>query len=159
MNAAAALRGRRVYTKVHEEFAEGRQNYRLLFGSPSRQRTLSAKDGYTARSNYFLPGTRFGLDLWSRNDYGTVRWRCFVCETIQPGASAERVPFVTPAATVLLSTKGAAQSRLFLTWLSELEEEGVDPLACPADLFVAAHFRLQGSRADTTKPARLSGRL
>ena len=148
-----------MYTQVHEEFSEGRQNYRLLFGRPSRQRTVNVKQGYTARSSYFLPGTRFGLDLWSRNEYGTVRWRCFVCETVQAGTSAERVPFVNPAATVLLSTKGAAQSRLFLAWLLELEEEGVDPVICPADLFVAAHFRLQGSRADTTTPARLSGRL
>ena len=148
-----------MYTQVHEEFVEGRRNYRLLFGSPSRQHTVNAEEGYSARANYFLPGTRFGLDLWSRNDYGTVRWRCFVCEAVQPGESAERVPFVTPAATVLLSTKGAAQSRLFLAWLAGLEGEGVDILACSADLFVAAHFRLQGSRADTTLPARLSGRL
>ena len=148
-----------MYTQVHEEFVEGRHNYRLLFGSPSRQRTVNAEEGHSARANYFLPGTRFGLDLWSRNSYGTVRWRCFVCEAVRPGQSAERVPFVTPAATVLLSTKGAAQSRLFLAWLAGIEEEGVDLLSCPADFFVAAHFRLQGSRADTTLPARLSGRL
>ncbi len=148
-----------MYTQVHEEFAESRQNYRLLFGQPARRRTVNSKEGYTARTNFFAPGVRFGLDLWSRNDYGTVRWRCFVCETVRPGESAERVPFVTPAATVLLSTKGAAQSRLFLAWLAEIEEQGIDPLACPADLFLAAHFRLQGSRADRTLPARLSSAL
>ena len=148
-----------MYTQVHEEFAEGLQNYRLLFGQPARRRTLNSKEGYTARSSFFAPGARFGLDLWSCNEYGTVRWRCFVCETVRPGESAERVPFVTPAATVLLSTKGAAQSRLFLAWLAEIEEQGVDPLACPADLFLAAHFRLQGSRADRTAPSRLSGTL
>ena len=109
-----------MYTQVHEEFAEARQNYRLLFGQPTRRRTVNSKDGYTARTNFFAPGARFGLDLWSRNDYGTVRWRCFVCETVRPGESAERVPFVTPAATILSSTKGAAQSRLFLAWLAEL---------------------------------------
>ena len=148
-----------MYTQVHEEFAEARQNYRLLFGQPTRRRRVNSKDGYTARTNFFAPGARFGLDLWSRNEYGTVRWRCFVCETVRPGESAERVPFVTPAATVLLSTKGAAQSRLFLAWLAEIEEQGVDPLACPADLFLAAHFRLQGSRADRTLPSRLSSAL
>jgi len=148
-----------VYTQVHEEFAEGRQNYRLLFGQPARRRTVNSKEGYTARANFFAPGVRFGLDLWSQNDYGTVRWRCFVCETVRPGESAERVPFVMPAATVLLSTKGAAQSRLFLAWLAEIEEQGVDPLTCPADLFLAAHFRLQGSRADRTLPSRLSSAL
>ena len=91
MNVAAASRGRRVYTQVHEEFSEGRQNYRLLFGRPISQRTVNVKQGYTARLNYFLPGARFGLDLWARNEYGTVRWRCFVCETVQPGTTAERV--------------------------------------------------------------------
>jgi len=148
-----------VYTQVHEEFVEGRQNYRLLFGQPTRRRTVNSKDGYTARTNYFAPAERFALDLWSRNEYGTVHWRCFVCETVHPGQSAERVPFVTPAATVLLSTKGAAQSRLFLSWLAQIQEQGVDPLACPADVFLAAHFRLQGSRADRTLSSRLSGRL
>jgi hypothetical protein len=148
-----------VYTQVHEEFAGARQNYRLLFGQPTRRRIVNSKDGYTARTNFFAPGARFGLDLWSRNDYGTVRWRCFVCETVRPGESAERVPFVTPAATVLLSTKGAAQSRLFLAWLANIEERGVNPLDCPADLFLAAHFRLQGSRADRTLPSRLSSAL
>ncbi len=60
-----------MYTQVHEEFAEGRQNYRLLFGQPSQRRTVNSQDGYTARTNYFPPGARFGLDLWSRNEYGT----------------------------------------------------------------------------------------
>ena len=104
-------------------------------------------------------GSRFALDLWSRNAYGTVRWRCFVCESVGAGEEAERVPFVTPAARVLLHTQGAAQSRLFLHWLAGLTEEGIDPLACPADTFLAAHFRLQGSRADRIPPARLSGRV
>ena len=65
------------------------------------------------------------------NTYGTVRWRCFVCETVGPGDEAERVPFVIPAARVLLSTKGAAQSRLFLAWLALITEQGVDPLVAP----------------------------
>ena len=148
-----------MYTQVHEEFAEGRQNYRLLFGQPTHRRTVASREGYTARTNFFPPGVRFGMDLWSRNEYGTVRWRCFVCETVRAGESAERVPYVTPAASVLLSTKGAAQSRLFLAWLAEMEAQGEDPLTCPADFFLAAHFRLQGSRADATAPARLSGCL
>ena len=146
-------------TQVREEFAEGRHNYRLLFGRPESTRTALSRPGYTARLNYFTAGVRFALDLWSRNTYGTVRWRCFVCETVNPGDEAERVPFVTPAARVLLSTKGAAQSRLFLAWVALLTEQGVDPLACPADLFLAAHFRLHGSRADKTAPERLSGCL
>lgn len=122
-------------------------------------RTALSRQGYTVRLNYFTTGERFALDLWSRNTYGTVRWRCFVCETVSPGDEAERVPFVTPAARVLLSTKGAAQSRLFLAWVALITEQGVDPLTCPADLFLAAHFRLHGSRADKAQPQRLSGCL
>jgi hypothetical protein len=146
-------------TQVSEEFMAGRHNYRLLFGHPMITRTARAKEGYTAKLSYFTAGSRFALDLWSTNAYGTVRWRCFVCEAVGPGDEAERVPFVTPAAHVLLHTKGAAQSRLFLAWLAGLVEEGVDPLVCPADVFLAAHFRLHGSRADATAPERLSGRL
>jgi len=146
-------------TQVREEFAEGRHNYRLLFGSAEFCRTALSRPGYTARFSYFTAGERFALDLWSRNTYGTVRWRCFVCETVGPGDEAERVPFVIPAARVLLSTQGAAQSRLFLAWLALITEQGVDPLECPADLFLAAHFRLHGSRADRTQPQRLSGCL
>lgn len=114
-----------MFTQVHEEFVEARQNYQLLFGQPAQRRTVNSKEGYTARTNFFAPGARFGLDLWFRNEFGTVRWWCFVCETVQPGESAERVPYVTPAVTVLLSTKGAAQSRLFLAWLAGIEEQGV----------------------------------
>ena len=146
-------------TQVREEFAEGRHNCRLLFGRAQRSRTALSRQGYSARLNYFTAGERFALDLWSRNAYGTVRWRCFVCETVSPGDEAERVPFVSPAARVLLSTKGAAQSRLFLAWVALITEQGVDPLTCPADLFLAAHFRLHGSRADKTEPQRLSGCL
>lgn len=146
-------------TQVREEFVESRHNYRLLFGRPESSRTALARQGYTARLSYFSAGSRFALDLWSRNTYGTVRWRCFVCETVIPGDEAERVPFVTPAARVLLSTQGAAQSRLFLAWVALITEQGVDPLVCPADLFLAAHFRLHGSRADRTQPQRLSGCL
>jgi hypothetical protein len=146
-------------TQVSEEFVEGRHNYWLLFGEPHISRIAASRHGYTAKRNLFRPGSRFALDLWTRNAYGTVRWRCFVCETVGPGEEAERVPFVTPAARVLLHTQGAAQSRLFLRWLAGLTEEGVDPLKCPADLFLAAHFRLQGSRADKIRPERLSGRV
>ena len=146
-------------TQVREEFVESRHNYRLLFGRPESSRTALARQGYTARLSYFSAGSRFALDLWSRNTYGTVRWRCFVCETVSPGDEAERVPFVTPAARVLLSTQGAAQSRVFLAWVALITEQGVDPLVCPADLFLAAHFRLHGSRADRIPPQRLSGCL
>jgi Protein of unknown function (DUF2840) len=146
-------------TQVREEFVEGRYNYRLLFGHSQSSRVLLVNEGHSAKLHAFTAGARFALDLWSRNAYGTVRWRCFVCETVSPREQAERVPFVSPAARVLLSTEGAAQSRVFLAWLRGLEAEGTNLLECPAELFLAAHFRLHGSRADTLQLKRLSGRL
>ena len=146
-------------TTVHTLYRESAKNYRVLFGRPLSSQTLSREEGYTSTAVSFAPGARFALDLWARNAYGTIQWRCFVCEALRVGESGELVPYVAPAARVLLSTRGAAQSRLFLAWLKYLEEEGVDVLSCPAATFEAAHFRLQGSRADTTPPQYLSGRL
>src|SRR5271156_1853335 len=153
-----ASRRPRFLTSVQTLYREGRQNYRVLFGEPARTRTLARAEGYTVTVWSFVPGARFALDLWACNQYGTIRWRCFVCEAIGPGEEGERAPLVAPAARVLLHTQGAAQSRLFLAWLREREEAGVNPLTCPAATFEAAHFRLHGSRADRTPARRLSGR-
>jgi hypothetical protein len=144
-------------TSVQTLYREGRQNYRVLFGEPLRIQKLARAEGFTVNVWRFTAGARFALDLWSRNRYGTIRWRCFVCKAIGPGEEGDRVPLVAPAARVLLHTQGAAQSRLFLAWLREIEEAGVDPLRCPAETFEAAHFRLHGSRADKTPARRLSG--
>jgi hypothetical protein len=144
-------------TSVHTQFLEGVRNFRVLFGEPFRCETLRERPGETVKLYYFKHGSRFALDLWARNAYGTIQWRCFVCEAIAPGFEADAVPYVKPAARVLLQTKGAAQSRLFLAWLAEVEGRGVDPLSCPPEVFESAHFRLQGSRADKTLPRRLSG--
>ena len=145
-------------TSAHTLYREGRKNHRVLMGNPLRTETLARAEGYTVQVWRFLRGSRFVLDLWACNAYGTIQWRCFVCEAIGPGDEGERVPFVTPAAKVLLYTRGAAQSRLFLEWLRELQESGVDPLTCPPETFEAAHFRLHGSRAHKTPARRLSGR-
>jgi hypothetical protein len=146
-------------TVVHTLYHEGRHNFRVLFGKPIEVKTRLRITGHTRGVARFAPGARFALDLWTCNTYGTRQWRCFVCEAIRPGEEGDRVPCVVPAARVLLHTKGTAQSQLFLTWLRDLEEGGVDLAGCPAAVFEAAHFRLQGSRADRTRPGRLSGRL
>jgi Protein of unknown function (DUF2840) len=145
-------------TTVRMLYVQGAKNDRLLFGRPLRIETVTQREGYTAAIARFVPGARFGLDLWRSNAYGTIQWRCFVCEAIGPGEAGDSVPFVAPAARVLLQTKGAAQSRVFLAWLAEVESSGIDPVTCPRETFEAAHFRLQGSRADITPPRRLSGR-
>jgi len=144
-----------VYTQVIELFREGERNYRLLFGQSTLSRLLRSQEGLTARAHYLAPRSRFALDLWSRNAYGTVRWRTFICETVSAGESAQRVPFVAPAARILFSSKGAAQSRLALAWLASLEHRGVDLSKCPAEQFLAAHLRLQGYRADRATPQHL----
>jgi hypothetical protein len=144
-------------TSVRTQFLEGVRNFRVLFGVPFRCVTVREREGETVKIYYFKPGSRFALDLWARNAYGTIQWRCFVCEAIAPGFEADTVPYVRPAARVLLQTKGAAQSRLFLAWLKEVEDRGVDPLSCPPEVFESAHFRLHGSRADRIQARRLSG--
>lgn len=146
-------------TRVREELIEEHRNFRLLFGTPTQTRVLVSRAGHSARHHWFAVGERFALDLWTRNAYGTIRWRCFVCESVEAGAECVTVPCVYPAARVLLSTQGAAQSRLFLAWLRELEGEGRDPRTCPGQTFEAAHFRLQGLRADRATPRHLSGQL
>jgi len=146
-------------TCIDTEYAEGRCNHRVLFGTPIRVRTLTSREGLTRERYEFPPDVRFALDCWTRNTYGTVRWRCFVCETVGPGEEAQRLPRVTPGARVLLATRGAAQSKLFLAWLALIVAQGVDPVTCPAATFEAAHFRLWGVRADRVPPQRLSGLL
>jgi len=152
-------RDARFLTTVQTQFRAESHNYRLLFGVPLHTAIIARSEGYTAANLTFTPGARFALDLWRCNSYGTIRWRCFVCEALAPSEEGEAVPFVTPAARVLLHTKGAAQSRLFLAWLAERQALGLDPLSCPRETFEAAHFRLQGSRADRTPPRRLSGAI
>ena len=151
-------RSRIPVTTLRTLYVHGAKNYRLLFGRPLRLETVRQAEGYTAAIARFAPGARFGLDLWRSNAYGTIQWRCFVCEAIGPGEVGEGVPTVAPAARVLLQTRGAAQSRVFLAWLAEVESSGIDLVTCPRETFEAAHFRLQGSRADITPPRRLSGR-
>jgi hypothetical protein len=144
-------------TQVFTQFREGVNNYRVLFGVPEKIETVHQIQGETEQVYYFAAGERFALDLWKRNAYGTIQWRCFVCEAVAPGMKAETVPCIAPAAKVLLHTQGAARSRLFLTWLADLQSAGVNLLQCPPETFEAAHFRLQGSRADRTPSRRLSG--
>jgi hypothetical protein len=155
--AASDAAGRAV-TTVCTEMSEGTKHYRLLFGEPLRTETVRRADGTTMQVLSFAPAARFALDLWRRLSTGSTQSRCFVCEAISPGEEGDRVPCVRPAARVLLETKGAAQSRVFLAWLAELQRLGTDPVRCPREIFEAAHFRLQGSRANGLPARRLSGR-
>jgi hypothetical protein len=156
--AANDRRTQRV-TRFYARYVGGRENCRLLFGEPCKTLKRVGQGGAVFKVYSFTPGARFAIDLWASNTYGTIRWRCFVCEATAPGEVVDMVPFVVPAARVLLHAQGAAQSRLFLSWLLCITESGVDPVTCPPETFEAAHFRLHGSRADRTPAQRLSGRL
>jgi hypothetical protein len=118
-----------VYTQVHEEFAEGTRNYRLLFGPPRRRRVVDFRDGYNSRAAFFRPGVRFALHLWQRSEYGTIRRRCFVCKIVKAGEAAE--------------------SHRFLANLSGLEGNGIDSINCPTAMCLGAAFRLQDVPVDT----------
>jgi Protein of unknown function (DUF2840) len=153
------LNPQRFVTSVISEFTAKRCHHRVLFGEPERRVLLSRRRGHIRVRHEFLNATRFVLDLWRRNEYGTLQWRCYVCECGAPGQLLESVPFVSPGAHVLLSTKGAAQSKAFLAWLHDFQHRGGDPLSCPKETFEAVHFRLHGRRCHECSIDALNGTL
>lgn len=144
-------------TTVITEFKSKDRHHRILFGEPVRRSVLIRVKGHLKVRHEFAQDARFVLDLWRRNEYGTLQWRCFVCESVAPGDSAQGVPQVIPGARVLLVTKGAAESRIFLSWAYAVSRSGVDLLRIPRETFEAAHFRLKGSRAQGLHVNTLSG--
>jgi len=149
----------RYVTTVLTEFKAKDCHHRILFGAPVKRSIVLRERGHLKVRQIFLPGARFVLDLWRRNAHGTLQWRCFVCETVAPGELAQRVPRVIPGARILLATQGAAESKLFLSWLYGLTHGGVDVLTIPRETFEAAHFRLKGSRVLGLPMNTLSGSL
>jgi hypothetical protein len=146
-------------TTVLTEFKAKDCHHRIIFGAPVKRSIVLRRRGHLKVRQLFSPGARFVLDLWRRNSHGTLQWRCFVCEAVAPGELAQRVPRVIPGARILLATQGAAESKLFLTWLYQLAHGGVDVLQIPREAFEAAHFRLKGSRVHGLPVNTLSGRL
>ena len=120
---------------------------------------LARRRGHLRVRHEFAAGSRFILDLWRRNEYGTLQWSCYVAECGAPGQVIQSVPFVVPGARVLLFTRGAAQSKAFLAWLYDLNHRGIDPLHCPTETFEAVHFRLHGRRSHQWQIAALNGTL
>jgi hypothetical protein len=118
-----------VYTQVHENFAEGSRNYRLLFGQRSSRRVVDFRDRYSSRAAFFRPGVRFAPPLWQGSQYGAIRWRCFVREIVKAGEAAE--------------------SHRVMTNLAGLEGDGTDPINCPTAMCLGAAFRLRDVLADT----------
>jgi hypothetical protein len=150
---------RHFVTAVVSEYTVKRCHHRVLFGEPVRRVLLARSRGHIRVRHEFVEHSRFVLDLWRRNQYGTLQWRCYVCVSGSPGERLESVPFVSPGARVLLATRGAAQSKAFLAWLYDLQRRGVDPLRCASETFEAVHFRLRGRRAGQWHINALNGVL
>ena len=146
-------------TAVVSEYTVKRCHHRVLFGAPTKRVLLARRRGHLRVRHEFAAGSRFILDLWRRNEYGTLQWSCYVAECGAPGQVIQSVPFVIPGARVLLFTRGAAQSKAFLAWLYDLNHRGIDPLHCPAETFEAVHFRLHGRRSHQWQIAALNGTL
>lgn len=150
---------RRFLTSVVSEYTVKRCHHRVLFGNPLKRVLLARDRGHIKVRHDFAGGCRFVLDLWRRNEYGTLQWRCYVCETAGPGQLLERVPFVSPGVRVLTSTRGALQSKAFLRWLYDFKHRGGDLLGCPSETFEAVHFRLHGLRTRECRVNTLNGIL
>lgn len=125
-------------TAVQIHFEEGRRNYRLLFGKPERTNVQEHRHGFTLETAYFAPGAIFALDLWDRNDYGTVQWQVFILQALAPGDNPAdstviaTVPQVNQPVAVLLHTKGTKRCRAALHWLRLVEAAGDPTLRAPA---------------------------
>ncbi len=117
-----------MYTQVHEEFAEGSRNCRLLFERPRRRRLVDSRDRYSSRAAFFRFGVRFAPPLWQGSEYGTIRRRCFVREIVKTGEAAE--------------------SHRFMANLAGLEGDDIDPINCPTAMCLGTAFRLHDVPSD-----------
>ncbi len=127
-------------TEVHLEYRSNRR-YRLLFGAPFDVVAMDQPHPPGGRIAFFRPGDRFGLALWEANDYGTTRWRVFVCRALRTGETGTRVPQVRPGARVLLDVSGATRAKAALHWLSGYVKSGDAP-SLPDHAFTDAGFRI-----------------
>lgn len=125
-------------------YLDGRRNYRLLFGNPVNLVTEDYRYGETHDVAYFRPGSIFAVDLWDRNEYGTMRWRVYILKAGAVGEVVDAVPQIQPGAHILLHVKGTRRCKLLMQWLRLVEAEG-DPAARPADFYTVRHHIIDGS--------------
>ena len=127
--------------EVVEAFAEGRANRRVIVGNPVTEGAwTTGPDGVRRRILGFAAGTRFVLDCWERNDYGTTRWRVVVCESAVAGSPAVAVPAVRPAVRLLADVQGASRVRFFLAWL-RLQGDRIDRFTASELSRIELHFQ------------------
>lgn len=105
--------------EVIEAYGQGRVNRRVLAGVAETEGVwVDGADGLRRRLLRFASGSRLVFDYWTRNAYGTARWRVCVCESAAPGQGVI-LPAIRPAVTVLADIQGTPRVRAFLAWLRE----------------------------------------
>lgn len=119
MLADAPIRCQAAVVEVVEAYGQGRVNRRVLVGASETQGAwVVGTDGLRRRLLGFASGSRWVFDYWTRNDYGTARWRVCVCESAAPGQGVV-LPAIRPAVTLLADIQGSPRVRAFLAWLRQ----------------------------------------
>ena len=118
-------------------------NFRILFGSPYKKTLASSKEPPIHIEDwFFIPGSIFCLDLFTRNQYGSTEWAVYVLQAAYPGETIVPVPQVTPGAKILLEAHGKKQVQAAIKELAEIQER-VDPATLPPGRFLLTDFRLK----------------
>ena len=126
-------------TVVTEHYRKNRQNYRILFGVPSRCVRLD----WQRKLQVFRPGALFAYERWTGNKYGTQSWSIVVCRASNDGRSLTRLPGILPGVGVLIHAKGRDQCERILSRLDVLKAENVSPLSVPTRQWRAVQTALK----------------
>ena len=125
-------------TRVTILFLPERVNDRVRFGAPVAERIIDRR----CRVDLFEPGAVFGYVQWRANRYGTEHWRLWVLQAARPGARAETVPGIAPAAHIWLSAGGVARVTRALALIDAVEAQALDPALAPESYWRTAHNRI-----------------
>ena len=142
-------------TRVTVLFLADRVNDRVRFGTPAGERIIDRR----ARIELYAPSAVFGYVQWRADRYGTQLWRLWVLQSSAPGARAETVPGVAPAAHIWLSAAGMARVTRALALIDAIEAQGLDPAALPESYWRAVHNRIAaGLEPRVYAPAEMAER-
>jgi len=132
-------------TTVEASYIQDRRNFRLFFGEPIKAIEHSyGYNSHTRKSFYFEPGQIFGIDLWEKNQFGTVYWQVYVLQALSPGELGQAVPTVIPAAEVLLNAIGRERAARALKAISEIQNS--TPLyLVPKNRWLTLDFNLKAA--------------
>lgn len=105
------------YTLVTEHYVRGHCNHRLRFGIGQ----AVIKQGKGLKFHAFNIHQTFGMIRWQRNEYGTILWTLYICETSSAGR-VTKIPGVYPGAHILFRARGTKAMRRSLEQLDRLEK-------------------------------------